>query len=176
MSHILRIKLKLEIRKRLAPEASFLGVGMDRRGLCESAIGCNEGMFDQCNVDRDILPDISLEDKVTAELAHYRALPVMPGKKTDAAGKIVHVNPLLWWRDQQEKLPIMSKLARRVLCIPATSAPSERVFSAAGLTIAHRRASLNAENAAALIFLHDSWSEIEKMEKESEASKKKKDQ
>jgi hypothetical protein len=22
---------------------------MDRRGLCESAIGCNEGMFDQCN-------------------------------------------------------------------------------------------------------------------------------
>jgi zinc finger BED domain-containing protein 1 (E3 SUMO-protein ligase ZBED1) len=127
----------------------------------------------QFDVDRDILPDISLEDKVTAELAHYRALPVLPGKKTDAAGKIVHVNPLLWWRDQQEKLPIMSKLARRVLCIPATSAPSERVFSAAGLTIAHRRASLNAENAAALIFLHDSWSEIEKMEKESEASKKK---
>jgi hypothetical protein len=97
----------------------------------------------QFDVDRDILPDISLEDKVTAELAHYRALPVLPGKKTDAAGKIVHVNPLLWWRDQQEKLPIMSKLARRVLCIPATSAPSERVFSAAGLTIAHRRASLN---------------------------------
>jgi zinc finger BED domain-containing protein 1 (E3 SUMO-protein ligase ZBED1) len=127
----------------------------------------------QFDIDRDILPDISLEDKVTAELAHYRALPVLPGKKTDAAGKIVHVNPLLWWRDQQEKLPIMSKLARRVLCIPATSAPSERVFSAAGLTIAHRRASLNAENAAALIFLHDSWSEIEKMEKESEASKKK---
>ena len=53
---------------------------------------------------------------------------------------------------------------RRVLCIPATSAPSERVFSAAGLTIANRRASLNAENAAALIFLHDSWGVVEKLE------------
>lgn len=60
----------------------------------------------------------------------------------------------------------MSKLARRVLCIPATSAPSERVFSAAGLTITNRRASLNAENAAALIFLHDSWSATEQMEKD----------
>jgi hypothetical protein len=124
--------------------------------------------------DVDILPvaDIPFEDKVYAELAYYRALPLLPGKKMEA-GKPVQ-DPLFWWKDQQAKLPIMSRLARRVLCIPATSAPSERVFSAAGLTIANRRASLNAENAAALIFLHDSWSEVEKMEKDSQASNKRK--
>ena len=48
-------------------------------------------------------------------------------------------------------------MARRYLCVPATSAPSERLFSAAGLTIAKDRASLNPETADALIFLHDAW-------------------
>ena len=122
----------------------------------------------QVDVDLDLLlrEEISTEDKIKAELSHYRALPILPGKRNDAAGGVVHVNPLLWWKDHEDKLPIMSKLARRVLCIPATSAPSERVFSAAGLTITNRRASLNAENAAALIFLHDSWSATEQMEKD----------
>ena len=114
--------------------------------------------------DESIPEDISVVDKVKAEIAHYRALPVLPGKKINAAGTTVHSNPLSWWSSQKDKLPLLSKLARRVLCIPATSAPSERVFSAAGLTIANRRASLNAENAAALIFLHDSWPAIEKIE------------
>ena len=66
----------------------------------------------------------------------------------------------------------MAKVARMVLCIPATSAPSERVFSHAGLTIAKKRASLNPENAAALVFLHDSWCVVEDMERESEIAKK----
>ena len=60
----------------------------------------------------------------------------------------------------------MSRLAKGVLCIPATSAPSERVFTAAGLTITKRRAPLNAKNAAALIFLNDSWSTTEQMNKD----------
>ena len=51
---------------------------------------------------------------------------------------------------------MLSKLARRVLCILATSVPSERVFSNAGLTIANDRARLRVDNAAACVFLHDS--------------------
>ena len=64
---------------------------------------------------------------------------------------------------KEKKYPIHAnlKLARRYLCIPATSAPSERVFSAAGLTIAKDRASLNPETADALIFLHESWDVVE---------------
>ena len=111
------------------------------------------------------IDDIPVEAQVDAEIAFYKALQFLQGKKTAEDGTTTYLNPLEWWRNKTAKLPIMSKLARRVLCIPATSAPSERVFSAAGLTIANRRASLNAENAAALIFLHESWSEVEKLEK-----------
>ena len=54
-------------------------------------------------------------------------------------------------------MPILSLLARRILCIPATSAPSERLFSVAGLTIANDRAGLLPDNAADLIFLRGAW-------------------
>jgi hypothetical protein len=35
--------------------------------------------------------------------------------------------------------PLLANIALRVLAIPATSAPSERVFSTAGITIAKER-------------------------------------
>jgi hypothetical protein len=51
------------------------------------------------------------------------------------------------------KLPILNQIAKRLLCIPATTAPSERVFSAAGLTITNDRASLMPDHTADTIFL-----------------------
>jgi len=62
---------------------------------------------------------------------------------------------LTWWKFNERKYKLLSKLAARVLCIPATSAPSERVFSTAGLTIAKDRARLASDTANELIFLHD---------------------
>ena len=52
-----------------------------------------------------------------------------------------------------QRFPHIAKLAMRLLAIPATSAPSERVFSAAGITISNKRARLTFENAANCIFL-----------------------
>ena len=43
----------------------------------------------------------------------------------------------------------------KYLVIPAISAPSERVFSTAGLTTASERSRLCPANAAELVFLHD---------------------
>ena len=78
-------------------------------------------------------------------------------------GKVCYNNPLEWWERKQSNFPLHAKLARRYLCVPpATSAPSERVFSLAGLTIAKDRASLNPEIADALTFLHDAWDVAEK--------------
>ena len=66
-----------------------------------------------------------------------------------------YINPLICWKEYCDRFPIIAKVARRTLCIPATSAPSERAFSVAGLTISKLRSRLKPENASCLIFLKE---------------------
>ena len=61
-------------------------------------------------------------------------------------------NPLEWWARKEKQFPRRSKLARIYLAIPATSTPSERVFSLAGNTITRQRASLHPAHVDALVF------------------------
>jgi hypothetical protein len=69
-----------------------------------------------------------------------------------------------WWRLKQQQYPLLANIALRVLAIPATSTPSERVFSAAGITIANERSQLDPHNVGELIFLHDVLPTIQKYE------------
>ena len=62
-------------------------------------------------------------------------------------------NPLEWWVQYEHKFPKISKLAQTYLAIPATSVPSERTFSAAGLTVTKLRASLDPDTVDKIIFL-----------------------
>ncbi|KAH6925932.1 hypothetical protein HPB50_012298 [Hyalomma asiaticum] len=48
----------------------------------------------------------------------------------------------------------LSFLAKKVLCIPSTSASSERNFSAAGYVLQDRRTCLKPESLDNLLFLH----------------------
>ncbi|XP_035825196.1 zinc finger BED domain-containing protein 1-like [Aplysia californica] len=47
-------------------------------------------------------------------------------------------DPLFWWRAHEGLFPELSKLAKKYLCIPATSVPSERLFSTAGELISQK--------------------------------------
>jgi hypothetical protein len=52
---------------------------------------------------------------------------------------------LKWWQSNQLNFPILNKLARSILCIPASSSKPETVFSAAGFIKAPRRSNLAPE-------------------------------
>ena len=95
---------------------------------------------------------MSLLDKLEDELERYRARP--------AASIFINTttkeyrNPLIWWKYNKADFPIMSELARILLCIPATSAPSERIFSLASRVISKLRSSLSPDNASQIIFVN----------------------
>ena len=61
---------------------------------------------------------------------------------------------LEWWKKNHERFPLIAKVARQLLCVPATSVPSERIFSTAGLIVSNLRSSLKPENTDMLIFLN----------------------
>ena len=90
---------------------------------------------------------------IQAEIKLYKAAKGMKlrGPLTRHFG-----NPLDWWKVNETNFPWLAKLAMKYLSIPATSAPSEQVFSTAGLTIVKDRAWLEASGANDIVFLHDS--------------------
>ena len=52
---------------------------------------------------------------------------------------------LQWWAERAAAFSLISPVARVLLAVPATSAPSERVFSFAGLVSSGRRASISPQ-------------------------------
>ena len=62
-------------------------------------------------------------------------------------------NPTRWWKNYCTQLPLLSTMARKYLCIPATSVPSERAFSTAGNIVNAKRSCLLPENTNILTFL-----------------------
>lgn len=84
----------------------------------------------------------SVRDKASEEVKRYRERDPLPLQK----------KPLQWWKEQQN-LPLLSSLAKRYLCIPATSVASERVFSTVGDIVSTKHSLLKHENVDQLIFL-----------------------
>lgn len=96
--------------------------------------------------------DGSIDDDIKQEIKCYRKeqkVPLFSG----TTGKFTDV--LQWWKYNQCHYPMLASLARILLCIPATSAPSERIFSKASLIISKKRGRTDPETAGNLIFLNE---------------------
>ena len=61
-------------------------------------------------------------------------------------------DPLQWWKLNEFRFKTLAKVARSILCVPATSTLSERLFSTAGLTVTNLRSCLKPDNVDALVF------------------------
>ncbi|KAJ8012541.1 hypothetical protein DPEC_G00043890 [Dallia pectoralis] len=88
------------------------------------------------------VPTFSLQQTLEAELSSYLS-PVLDSEE----------NPLEWWGKHHVHFPNLSKVAKKYLSIPATSSPSERVFSSGGNIVTCLRSCLKPEKVNMLVFL-----------------------
>ena len=83
------------------------------------------------------------QQKAEIEVESYLRIPLQ-----DVEG-----DPLQWWKVEEKNYPILATLARKYLCICATSSPSERLFSTSGLLVTPKRSSLKPDKVNMLVFL-----------------------
>ena len=90
--------------------------------------------------DEEAVSGVTVSDEVDA---YFEERPI--SRKED---------PFVWWRSNSSRFPRLSYLAKKFLSIPATSTPSERVFSVAGIVVDRKRCALTPDMVNALVFLH----------------------
>ena len=86
---------------------------------------------------------MSIRDKAEEQMKQYCDEPSLD----------IDENVLQWWKRNESRFPAIARIAKKVLCVPATSTPAERLFSTAGHIINTKRASLSTENVSMLCFL-----------------------
>ena len=59
---------------------------------------------------------------------------------------------LQWWKLNEFRFKALAKVARSILCVPANSTASKRLFSTAGLTVTNLRSFLKPDNVDVLVF------------------------
>jgi hypothetical protein len=95
--------------------------------------------------DAELYRSGPLELDTETEFTRYLKLPVMP-RETN----IHH-----FWKAKQFEFPIISKIAGDFLAIPATSAPSECVFSIGSDVVTKKRNRLTGESVRMIMCLKD---------------------
>ena len=70
------------------------------------------------------------------------------------------VDVLAWWKGHEKVLPLLAKVAKKVLTIPCSSAKSERVFSTGGNFVTAKRNSLAPKKVEDLIIIKENKAKI----------------
>ncbi|KAL2079766.1 hypothetical protein ACEWY4_025510 [Coilia grayii] len=89
----------------------------------------------------------TVADRAKEEVAKYREVAPLP----------LSENPLKWWSMHEGEYPLLSRQAKRYLCVPGTSVPAERIFSTAGDILTAKRNCLLPEHVDQLLFLHKNY-------------------
>ena len=124
---------------------------MDELNDGDDGVNIDDGDSINVNIQRDHLRE-HMKTICERELCIYKSMPLL-ARNNVAENRL---NCLLadFWLLKQSKLPKLAKLAKKYLVIPATSAPSERVFSVASRIITNLRNRLKPETAGAILFVN----------------------
>ena len=71
----------------------------------------------------------------------------------DLIAQSYNVNSHQWWKEHEKEFPLLSAVARDHLCIPVTSASSERMFSTGGNIISTKGECIKPETLKMLFLL-----------------------
>lgn len=102
----------------------------------------------------------ALEREVDAQLDRFRAdsddLALYFDIPDPSTGKTVrrYSDPLLWWKANEKTYPLIAAAARRLLAVPASEAPSERVFSRLSNLVPPERNRLSTQRVIDSLLLH----------------------
>ena len=72
------------------------------------------------------------------------------------------INIFEWWQANMNRFPLLYKLTPKYLSIPATSAPSERIFSKAGELKSDSRSRILPKHLNSIIFLNHNYVKLKK--------------
>lgn len=89
----------------------------------------------------------------THTLRNRESLELELAMYLQAPGPDSEADPLEWWKLHEPNFPSVAQLAKKYLCIPATSASSERAFSTSGNIITCKRSCLKPNTVDQLVFL-----------------------
>ena len=107
----------------------------------------------------DIVDMTLLDEKINQELLNYKATKLTRKQKEDT-----HL--LTWWRDNKIQYPCLVEAVKALLHTPATSVPSERIFSEAGYIARARRSRILPRNLNKFIFIKKNMKYIPELTKE----------
>ena len=129
----------------------FAGSEIQSQGLRGQDTNPSQGLL---GLDGPVTP-------LKVELETFFKLPNLPTSNVDI---------LAWWKTQEPVLPLLGEIARKYLCVTASSASAERLFSASGNVVTKLRSSLAPENLELIVYLHENMRKV-KMTYDSELLK-----
>ena len=100
-----------------------------------------------------------IDTKIETELQMYSKLKFNAKEK-----KETHV--LKWWNEKRNLFPCLSETVKALLHTPATSVPSERIFSEAGYIARARRSRILPKNLNKFIFIKKNIKYMKDLQKE----------
>ena len=80
-----------------------------------------------------------------SEIQRYQNYSVVPGSCKTILG---------WWKEHAQEFPQLAHIAKTILCIMATSAPSKRSFSVAGHVVLERCPCLSGSSVSDILLIN----------------------
>ncbi|KAJ4761783.1 Zinc finger BED domain-containing protein DAYSLEEPER [Rhynchospora pubera] len=98
---------------------------------------------------KSLLAEKKTTEPVKSELEQYLSEPL------DATALEEEFDILVWWKLKVHTYPVLARLTRDILAVPASTVASESTFSTSGRTLSTVRNSLSDESIEALICAQD---------------------